>query len=128
YHFVLQPPNLLIDGVMHTKGGKTTRLAIDVDAPTGLDYTFLKKNLSLTQVAGKLVFTHDRLKITGVSASLFGGTLSGEADLPVDGAQSGYVANLRLTNVDFASLTKLYFDYGDSHGHLNGRYSFTGSG
>ena len=128
YHFVRQPPNLLIDGVVNTKGGKTTRLAIQVDAPTGMDYTFLSKNLSFPRLSGKLLFTGDRLKISDLAASLFGGTLSGGADISLNRARPGYSASMALANLDFASLTKLYFDYGDSHGRLNGRYDFTGSG
>ena len=30
--------------------------------------------------------------------------------------------------MDFASLTKLYFNYESSQGRLNGRYDFTGRG
>jgi hypothetical protein len=128
YHFVRQPPNLLIDGVVHTKGGKSTRLAIQVDAPAGMDYTFVNQTLSFPRLSGKLLFANDRMKVSDLSASLFGGTLSGGADLSLNRARPGYSANMELANVDFASLTRLYFNYGDSHGRLNGRYDFTGSG
>ena len=128
YRFVRQPPNLVIDGVVNTRNGKTTRLSILVDSPSGMDYTFLKKNLSFPKISGKLLFTNDRLKISDLSAALFSGTLSGGADISLNRARPSYSANTVLANVDFTSLTKLYFDYDDSHGHLNGRYDFTGSG
>ncbi len=128
YRFPRHPPNLLIDGVVQTKGGRTTRLGIQVEAPAGMDYTFLKKNLSASQVSGKLLFTNERLKISEVSASLLGGSLKGAADISLVGARPGYNASVEVENVDFAGLTKLYFDYENSRGHFNGRYEFSGRG
>ena len=128
YRFLRQPPNLLIDGLVSTKNGRNTRLAIQVDAPAGMDYTFLKKNLSSPQLSGKLLFTNDHLRISDFSASLFGGTLSGGADISLNRSRPGYSGSITLGNVDFTSVTKLYFDYDNSHGRLNGRYDFTGSG
>lgn len=128
YRFQRQPPNLLIDGLVNTKNGRNTRLSIQIDAPAGMDYTFIKKNLSSPQLSGKLLFTNDRLKISDLSASLFGGTLSGGADVSLNRSRPGYSASIALGNVDFTSVTKLYFDYDNSHGRLNGRYDFTGSG
>jgi hypothetical protein len=119
---------LLIDGLVHTKGGKTTRLGIQVEAPAGMDYTFLKKDLSASQVSGKLLFTSDRLKISEVAASILGGSLKGAADISLAVARPGYNASVVVDNVDFASLTKLYFDYENSRGRLNGRYEFGGRG
>lgn len=128
YRFPWRPPSLLIDGLVQTKGGKTTRLGIQVEAPTGMDYTFLNKNLTASQASGKLLFANDRLKITDLSAALFGGSLKGSADISLVGARPGHSVSMAVENVDFASLTKLYFDYGDSRGRLNGRYEFTGRG
>ncbi len=128
YRFPKQPPNLLIDGLVHLNRGKTTRLAIEVAAPAGMDYTFLRKNLSASQVSGKLLFTSDRLKITDLSATIFGGSLKGQADVSLLPEKPGHTANLALQNVEFASLTKLYFDYETSKGRLNGRYEFSGRG
>jgi hypothetical protein len=128
YRFPRQPPNLLIDGLVHVRHGKTTRLGIQVEAPGGMDYTFLNKNLSATQVSGKLLFTSERLKISDVSASLLGGSLKGAADISLTGARPAHSASIALENVDFAGLTKLYFDYDNSRGRLSGRYEFSGRG
>ncbi len=128
YRFPNQPPNLLIDGLVHTKRGKTTRLAIQVDAPAGMDYTFLRKNLSASQIAAKLLFTSDRLKISDLSAALFGGSLTGGADIALPPSRPGHSASLVFDNLDFARVTKLYFDYDNSQGRLNGRYDFSGRG
>lgn len=128
YRFPNQPPNLLIDGLVHTKRGKSTSLAIQVDAPAGMDYTFLRKNLSAPQVRAKLLFTSDRLRISDLSAALFGGLLKGGADISLVPSRPGHSADLVVENFDFARLTKLYFDYDNSQGRLNGRYEFSGRG
>ncbi|MEP6670361.1 MAG: hypothetical protein ABJF10_14470 [Chthoniobacter sp.] len=128
YHFVRQPPNLLLDGVVNTKNGKTTRLVIQVDAPAGMDYTFLKKNLSFPRLTAKLLFANDRLKISDLSAALFGGTVTGGADFSLNRARPGYSASVVLGNIDFTGLTKLYFDDDNAHGRLSGRYDFAASG
>ena len=128
YRFPKAPPNLFIDGLVHAKGGKTTRLAIDVQAPAGMDYTFLKKNLSFPQVSGKLLFTQDHLRISDLDATLFGGVVRGDGDISLAKNHPGHSAHLALENVDFASLTKHYFNYDDSQGRLNLTYDFTGRG
>ncbi len=128
YRFRARPPNLLIDGVVHTKQGKSTRLAIDVDAPGGMDYPFLKRELRSPQIAGKLLFTSDRLKISELNGALFGGRIRGGADISLKKEKPGHSANVEVENMDFASLTKLYFNYDGSQGRLTGRYDFSGRG
>ncbi len=128
YRFPRQPPNLFIDGLIHAKGGKTTRLAIDVKAPAGMDYTFLKRNLSFPQLSGKLLFTPDHMRISDLDARLFGGAVSGDADISLAKNRPGHSANLTLENVDFASVTRLFFNYNDSRGKLDMTYDFTGRG
>ena len=122
------PPNLVVDGVVHAKGGKTTKLTVDVDAPLGMNYTFLGRELSAPQISGRLLFWWDRMKIDGLSAQLFGGRMRGEAEISLRKEKPGHRASIEAENVDFASLTKLYFNYDDSQGRLNGRYDFTGRG
>lgn len=128
YRFPRQPPNLFIDGLIHAKGGKTTRLAIDVKAPAGMDYTFLKKNLSFPQLSGKLLFTPDHMRISDLDARLFGGAVSGDADISLAKNRPSHSAHLALDNVDFASVTRLFFNYNDSRGKLDMTYDFTGRG
>ncbi len=128
YRFRKRPPNLSIDGLVHTKGGKSTLLTIDIEAPGGMDYTFLKKELHSPQIAAKLLFTSDRLRITDLRASLFGGRVQGGGDISLARNRPGHNASVHLENVDFANLTRLYFNYDDSKGRLNGRYKFSGRG
>jgi hypothetical protein len=128
YRFVRQPPNLVIDGVLPSDGGPVTHLTIQVEAPAGLDYTFLNKNLRVTNLGGNLLFTGNRLSVSALNASLLGGALSGTADVSLAKAHPGYTASVKVKNVDFGSLEKLYFDTSGSHGHLNGSCDFAASG
>ena len=63
-----------VNGVVQFGGGKETHLQIDVDAPSGIDYTFIGKVLPFERMAGQLLFTEDRLQIPGLKGTLFNGT------------------------------------------------------
>jgi hypothetical protein len=125
YRFGKRPPNLKLNGLVHTKGGSTTRFHVDVDAPGGLDYTFLRRNLHATQASAKLDFTSARMKITDLDAKVFSGRLRGSGDVSIMRTDPNHSADVRLENVDFAALTKLYFGYDDSKGRLNAHYGFS---
>ena len=119
------PPDVFINGVVQFAGGKNTSLEILVDAPGGMDYTFLKKNLSFSSVTGRLFFTDGHLKLNIGNASLFSGSVKGTAEISLDRNLPGNSANIEVKNIDFAKLTKLYFDYDDSHGQFSGNYTFS---
>ncbi|MEQ1860975.1 MAG: AsmA-like C-terminal region-containing protein [Chthoniobacteraceae bacterium] len=125
YRFGKKPPNLFLDGVVHTRAGPTTQLRVDVDAPGGMDYTFLRRELHAPQIAARLDFDNARMKIENLSASLFGGRVRGSADVSLRREDQNHSADVRLENVDFAKLTKLYFGYDDSKGRLQARYGFS---
>ena len=128
YRFQKKPPQLLIDGIVdQVHGGTRTRLNVNLDA-TAMDYTFCGKDLHLTDVTGKLFFNDARLKIDSARVGLFGGNIKGDADISLLKAKPGHVATMRFTDVDFTSLTKLYFGYDESKGKLNGTYNFNGRG
>jgi len=118
-------PNLSVNG---TVGDKGTNLEILLDAPGGMSYTFLGKNLPASGISGRLLFTDDRLRIFGLDAALFGGHLQGGADISLARNSKAYSAHLTALAIDFEKLTKLYFDYDGSKGVLDGQYEFTGVG
>ena len=128
YRFQKKPPQLLIDGVVdQVRNGTRTRLNVNLEA-AAMNYTFCGKDLSLTDLSGKLFFNDERVKIENAKATLFGGTVKGDADVPLIKSKAEHVATMRFSDVDFTSLTKLYFGYDESQGKLNGTYSFTGRG
>jgi hypothetical protein len=128
YRFGRKPPNLLIDGVVQVDGGSSTQLVIDVDAPTGLDYTFLNKSISFQNVSGKLLVTNERLWVSNVAAGLFGGSISGAGEVSLVRNDPGYQAQLSWNNVNFGGFARLYFGTEGAHGRFRGRVDFTGAG
>lgn len=125
YRFGKRPPNLFIDGVVHMKAGPTTQLRVDVDGPGGMDYTFLRRELHASKISARLDFTSKRMTIQNLDASVLGGKLRGFGDISLRREDQDHSADVRLENVDFAALTKLYFGYDDSKGRLNARYGFS---
>jgi hypothetical protein len=129
YRFRKFPPYLEIDGVVdRRRGGKNTRLNVKLDADHGMDYTFIGKELNFKKVDAKMAFDDERMKLTDVRAELFDGLVKGNADISILRAKPGHAAEVRFIDVNFEKLTKLYFDYNDSKGKLNGVYNFNGKG
>jgi len=123
-----QPPSITANGVYQFRGGKNTRLDIAVDAPTGMDYTFLGKTLPFDRVSGKLLFTTDRLQIVDLRGALFSGNLRGSADISLAHNDPRYHARLAVNGVNFPHLTDLYYNYKTAQGELSGTYDFKGFG
>lgn len=127
YHFKVRPM-VSVNGTVQLSGGTNTNLEVVVDAPSGMNYLFLRKNLSSSSISGRLLFTEDRLQILGLNATLFGGKVRGGADISLARHDPRFTAQIEARDVDFEKLTKLYFDYSDSKGVLNGHYDFSGFG
>jgi AsmA-like C-terminal region len=126
-----QSPQVTANGVYQFRGGKNTRLEIAVDAPTGVDYTFLGKSLPFDRISGRLLFTKDRLQIVDLRGALFSGNVSGSTDISLAKDRPRYHSGIVLTDIDFPRLTNLYFSYYHSRtvrGRLSGAYDFDGFG
>jgi AsmA-like C-terminal region len=123
-----RPPAVTANGVYQFRGGKNTRLEIKVDGGSGMDYVFLGKTLSFDRVSGRLLYTNDRLQITDLRGVLLGGTLRGNADISLARNDPRYRARVSVSELNFPSLTDLYFNYKTAQGVLNGTYDFTGLG
>lgn len=129
YRFGKHPPFLTIDGIVdRRRGGKNTRLDVKLNAERGMQYTFVGKELQFTKAQASMLFDDDRLKLSDLRAEIFDGVIKGSADISIVKAKPGHVAELRFIDVNFEKLTKLYFDYNDSKGKMNGVYSFNGKG
>lgn len=123
-----RPPQVDLEGLVYYQGGEGTDLRLKINAPGGMDYTFLKKDLPISRISGLLRFTDHRLRMSEVQALLFGGEVMGEADIRLDRGPQPFAAALRAQGVDFAALTRLYFDYDSSTGKLDGDFAFSGVG
>lgn len=123
-----QPPTITAHGVYQFRGGKGTKLEINVDGPTGMDYVFLGKTLPFHKIDARLLFTTDRLQIADLRGGLFGGNVRGSADISLAQNDQRYHAKLAVDGVNFPRLTDLYYNYKTAHGQLNGTYDFDGVG
>jgi AsmA-like protein len=123
-----RPPNIVANGVYQFRGGKNTRLEIKVDGASGMDYLFLGKTLPFDRVSAQLLFTHEGLQISDVRADVLAGTLRGNADISLARKDPPYRATISASEINFPSLTDLYFNYKTAQGLLNGSYEFTGLG
>ena len=127
YRFKTRPA-LVVDGTVDCKKGSFGRnhLRVDVTGADGMDYTFLKKNLTTQKITGGINIVGDRLKLEGLRATFLGGTLSGQADISIRKAAGDYSAEIVTQEIDFPSITKLYFDYDTSKGKLSSSFKFSG--
>jgi len=121
-------PRVTSNGIVQLGSGKQTHLQVDVDAPGGMDYTFLDQVLPFDRIAAQLLFTDDRLQILDLKSKLFSGSVTGGADISLARGDPHYTAQLAVEEADFPSLTDLYFKYKTSLGALNGTFDFGGLG
>lgn len=119
-------PSATTNGVIQFKGGIGDHLEVIVDAPTGMEYVFIHKTLPIDRVSGRLLFTNNRLQISDLAGTLFGGSLRGAADISLARGDSHYHANLVADGLDFPKLTELYFNYKSARGRLSGSFDWTG--
>jgi AsmA-like C-terminal region len=122
------PPTVTANGLYQFRGGKNTRLEIKVDGANGMDYVFLGKTLLFDRIAGRLLFTNDRLQISDLRGGLLSGTLHGKADISLVRNDNRYQANISVSGIDFPRLNDLYYNYQTAHGQMSGSYDFTGIG
>src|SRR3989440_5048837 len=123
-----KPPTITTSGVYQFRGGKNTRLEINVDSPSGMDYVFLDKTLPFDRINAKLLLTDDRLQISELNGTIFSGSVRGGADISLAKNDQRYRATMTVDHVDFPKLTDLYFKYKTAVGLMNGRYEWTGTG
>jgi len=127
YRFKVRPA-LIVNGDVGCRHDDWPRnhLRIKVDGAHGMDYTFLKRELSANKISGTVAVLGDRLKLDGLDATIWGGHLRGKADISLRKAAGDYTAELSTEAIDFPSLTKLYFDFDTSKGKLDGSFAFSG--
>jgi len=121
-------PSVTLEGFVQCANDKGTHLDVLVDAPGGMDYTFCKRTLSFPRLSGHLFFGEHRIVLKDVAGILCSGTVQGSADIPLGRNAPGYTASVDVKQMDFASITRLYFNYDSSHGLLDGRFDFGGKG
>lgn len=119
-----QPPQVLADGMIHLKDADKNNLALKIDSQDGLDYDLLNRTLKFGRTLASVDIKGKRLLANVKSAKLMGGEAAIRADVSIDDKNPVFSADLDVKKVDFAKLTKLYFDYDDSMGAMSGKFRF----
>lgn len=119
-----QPPNVRGGGVVHMKDLTKNDLSLQVSAAKGLDYDLLNRTLKFGRTQAKVHIKGSKVLATVTEAELMGGEVEVKADVSIDPENPVFGAKVQLQRVDFAKLTKLYFDYDDSQGVGSGDFQF----
>lgn len=119
------PPYVEADGLVHMENPDKNDLRIRVDAPGGLDYTLLDKSLPFGPTRGTVNLLGQKVIASIPTSSLYGGAVAIDAEVVTNPANPSLSADVRLERVDFASVTKRYFDYEKSEGLMSGNYKFS---
>ena len=127
YRFV-RPPMVHLTGKVGLKSPEKNDLRIQLDAPAGLGYTLIHKDLSFGATKGVILLKGQQLMIDLPESHLFGGDVALKGDVSVAPGDTRYGVSVHLEDVDFKTLTKLYFDYNESSGKLSGNYAFRAIG
>ena len=126
YRFKGAPPLVQLSGRAAPGTRQRTFLDVQVDSQTGMDYTFSGKVLQFDKVSAKLKFAQARLQITELGGPMFGGRLDGNADVSLDRENPVNKASLRITDMNFSKLSKLYTGYDESKGLLDVNFLWKG--
>ena len=117
-------PKVKVQGKVHMKDPLKNDLAIRINAPGGIDYDLLGKTLRFGDTDADVDVIANKVVATIKDADLFDGEVDIKAIVSLDPENRVFSTNATLTRVNFAKLTKLYFDYDDSKGLVSGQYNF----
>jgi hypothetical protein len=126
YRFKGPPPFVTVKGSASPHSAERTNISVSVESKGGMDYDFAGKTLPIDEVSAQILFTPHRVQLTSVSAKLFGGKVDGNVDISVKPDSAPHKASLYITDMDFASLSRLYTGYDDSKGRLNCSFLWKG--
>jgi len=117
-------PTAEVKGKVHLRDATKNDLAIDIESAAGLDYDLLGKTLRFGKTSARVNVVGTKVNANVRRAALMGGDMALKAIVSIDEKDPTFGAEVKLSRVNFAQLTKLYFDYDDSKGVLGGTYKF----
>jgi len=119
------PPSATVEGKVHLKDATKNNLAIGIESAAGLDYDLLGRTLSFGKTSAKVNVIGTKVNADIRRAALMGGELNLKAIVSIDASDPTFSADAQLSRVNFAQLTKLYFNYDTSKGVMSGSYKFS---
>jgi len=118
-------PDIQANGRVHLKDVHDNDLDLKVVADGGMDYDLLNRTLKFGRVLADVELARGKVNADVKSARLMGGDVGVKAVVSIDPQDPTFGADVDIRRVDFAQLTKLYFNYDDSLGVGSGRFKFT---
>lgn len=118
-------PDIRANGHVHLKNIHDNNLDLKVVADGGMDYDLLGRSLKFGRVLADVDISNGKVNADVKSAKLMGGDLGVKAVVSIDPQNPTFGADVDIRRVNFAQLTKLYFNYDDSLGVGSGRFKFT---
>ena len=123
-----KPPDLRVSGKVGLRNPDKNNLQIEINAPSGLGYTLIKKDLPFGPTSGTVQLKGQKVFVDIPKSKLFDGDIALKAEASVKPGDASYGASVHLESVDFQTIAKLYFDYAESSGKLTGDYTFRAVG
>jgi hypothetical protein len=120
-----QPPKVQADGVIHLKDPDKNDLRLAIQSDSGLDYDLLNRTLKFGRTLADVNISGTKVLANIKSADLMEGNVGVNATVSIDPSDPTFGAKIDIRRVNFAQLTKLYFDYDDSMGVGSGNFNFT---
>ncbi len=120
-----EPPLVRADGKVHMTDPEKNNLALKISSSEGLDYDLLNRTLKFGRTEADVNIKGKYVLADVKSARLMGGEAGVRAKVSIDDKNPVFSADLDMRRVDFAQLTKLYFDYDDSKGQVSGKFRFS---
>jgi hypothetical protein len=120
-----QPPKVHADGMIHMKDPRKNDLHLAIQSDIGLDYDLLNRTLKFGRTLANVDITGTKVIANVKSAELMEGDVGVNATVSIDPTDPTFGADVDIRRVNFAQLTKLYFDYEDSQGIGSGNFKFT---
>jgi hypothetical protein len=120
-----QPPKVQADGLVHMTDPQRNDLHLAVQSDSGLDYDLLNRTLKFGRTLANVDITGTKVIANIKSAELMNGNVGVNAVVSIDPADPTFGAQVDIRRIDFAQLTKLYFNYEDSQGVGSGNFKFT---
>ncbi len=119
-----QSPKVRAEGMIHMIDPKKNDLRLNVLAEGGIDYDLLNRTLRFGRTTADVNVLGTKVYANVKSAKLMGGDVGVKAVISADASDPTFGAEMDVRRVDFAQLTKLYFNYDSSKGVGSGKFKF----
>lgn len=117
-------PDIRANGHVHLKDIHQNDLDLKVVAEGGMDYDLLDRTLKFGRVVADVELAKGKVNANVKSARLMGGDIGVKSVVSIDPQDPTFGASVDIRRVNFAQLTKLYFNYDDSLGVGSGHFNF----